>query len=63
MRKMFCRDAFDNSLNLRQEIIKVGDFLGPKWHLPNGSMPFYRVQPTCPRNGFARIKSLKYGAV
>ncbi len=45
-------------------------FLGPKWHSPNGSMPFHRgpksllsrARPptTCPRNGSGRIKNIIY---
>ncbi len=40
---------------------ELSSFLGPKWHLPIGSMPFHRAQklsisraqppPTCPGNG------------
>jgi hypothetical protein len=47
------------------------EFLGPKWHSPNSSMPFHRAQkfsisraeppPTCPRNGSAHIKNIMRG--
>ncbi len=49
-------------------------FLGPKWHSPIG-LPFQnkgpkklensRAQPppTSPRNGYARIQNIMYGAV
>ncbi len=48
-------------------------FFGPKWHLPNSSMPFHMAKkvsisraqnpPTCPSNGFARIKIIMYRAL
>ncbi len=50
-----------------------GSFLGPKWLLPIGSMPFHRAQktldfqgpipPTCPRNGYLRIQNIMHTAV
>ncbi len=53
--------------------LEILTFLGPKWQSPNGSMSFHRAQkvsisraqspPTCPRNGFAHIKSITYRAV
>jgi len=56
------------SWNRLQEI-----FFGPQWHSPNGSMTFHSAKkvcissaqspPTCPRNGFAHIKSITNGAV
>jgi hypothetical protein len=45
--------------------LEISTFLGPKWHSPDGSMPFHRAQKslnfqgqtssTCPRNVSARI--------
>ncbi len=26
--------------------LEISSFLGPKWHLPNGSIPFQRAQKT-----------------
>ncbi len=55
--------------------LEISRFLGPKWHLPIGSMPFFsqdpkklsisRAQPppSCPRNVSARIKNIKHGAL
>ncbi len=45
--------------------LEISTFLGPKWHSPNGLMPYHRAQPppNCPRSGSARIKNITYGAV
>ncbi len=45
--------------------LEISTFLGPKWHLPEGLMPFQKALPThtCPRIGFACIKSFMYGGL
>ncbi len=48
--------------------LEFSSFLGPKWHLPMGSMPFHMAQKTREFQGptpssYARIQNIMHGAV
>ncbi len=53
--------------------LEISSFLGSKWHSPISSMLFHRAPktlefqgqppPTCPCDGYARIKNIMHGAV